>query len=99
MAEAAPTDDLIVVLGSPSAESAEIYARTVTEGDPSWVGPLAGIPLGLPVYHVLEPEMKMQFDAATYDEQVSVMESVLEMDAIIEAVRNVRESFADQTVS
>jgi glycine/sarcosine/betaine reductase complex component A len=85
------TDNLIVVLGSPSAESSEIYARTVTEGDPSWVGPLAGIPLGLPVYHVLEPEMKQQFDADVYDEQVSIMESVLETDAIIAAVRSVRE--------
>jgi glycine reductase len=79
-----------VVLGCPSAESAEIYARTVTEGDPSWVGPLAGIPLGLPVFHVLEPEMKQQFDPAVYDEQVSIMESVLETDEIIEAVRKVR---------
>jgi betaine reductase len=80
-----------VVLGSPSAESAEVYARTVTEGDPSWVGPLAGIPLGLPVYHVLEPEMKGQFDPAIYQQQVEIMESVLEMDEIIAAVRRVRE--------
>jgi betaine reductase len=86
------TDNLVVVLGSPSAESSEIYARTVTEGDPSWVGPLAGIPLGLPVYHVLEPEMKQQFDPDVYNDQVSIMESVLETDAIIEAVRRVRES-------
>ncbi len=91
MADREGTDNLIVVLGSPSAESSEIYARTVTEGDPSWVGPLAGIPLGLPVYHVLEPEMKQQFDADVYDEQVSIMESVLETDAIIAAVRSVRE--------
>ena len=93
MADAAPTDDLVVVLGSPSAESAEIYARTVTEGDPSWVGPLAGIPLGLPVYHVMESEMKDQFDPAVYEDQVGIMESVLETDSIIEAVRSVRESF------
>ena len=91
MADSEGTDNLVVVLGSPSVESAEVYARTVTEGDPSWVGPLAGIPLGLPVYHVLEPEMKEQFDPAVYDEQVSIMESVLETDAIIEAVRSVRQ--------
>ena len=92
MAESKGTDDLVVVLGSPSVESAEIYARTVTEGDPSWVGPLAGVPLGLPVFHILEPEMKDQFDPAVYDEQVSIMESVLETDAIIAAVRGVREN-------
>jgi betaine reductase len=83
---------MVVVLGSPSAESAEIYARTVTEGDPSWVGPLAGVPLGLPVYHVLEPEMKQQFDPAVYEAQVEIMESVLDTDEIIAAVRSVRES-------
>ena len=33
---------MVVLLGSPTPESAEVYARTVTEGDPSWVGPLAG---------------------------------------------------------
>jgi glycine reductase len=93
VAESEGTDRLVVVLGSPSAESAEIYARTVTEGDPSWVGPLAGIPLGLPVYHVLEPEMKSQFDPSVYDAQVSIMEDVLETDAIIAAVRSVREAF------
>jgi hypothetical protein len=85
-------DDMVVVLGSPSAESAEVYARTVTEGDPSWVGPLAGISLGLPVFHILESEMKDQIDAKVYKEQVSIMESVLETDEIIQAMKNVRES-------
>jgi hypothetical protein len=66
----------------------------VTEGDPSWVGPLSGIALGLPVYHVLEPEMKDQFDAKVYEEQVSIMEDVLEVDDIISAVRGVREAIA-----
>jgi len=85
-------DGMIVVLGSPSAESAEVYARTVTEGDPSWVGPLAGVALGLPVFHVLEPEMKRQFDPQVYKTQVAIMESVLETDDVIQAVRKVRES-------
>lgn len=94
MAEAHGTGDLVVILGCPSVESAEIYARTVTEGDPSWVGPLAGVALGLPVYHVLEPEVKRQFAPDVYEEQVSIMESVLETEAIIEAVRSVREAAA-----
>jgi len=94
VAEAHGTGDLVVILGCPSVESAEIYARTVTEGDPSWVGPLAGVALGLPVYHVLEPEVKRQFAPDVYEEQVSIMESVLETEAIIEAVRSVREAAA-----
>ena len=42
------SDDLVVLLGSPNPESAELYAATVTLGDPTFAGPLAGIPLGLP---------------------------------------------------
>jgi glycine reductase len=81
---------MVVILGSPTAESAEIYARTVTEGDPSWVGPLAGIALKLPVYHILEPEIKSQFDQEIYNEQVGIMESVLDTEDLIEAVNKVR---------
>ena len=51
------TQDLVVLLGSPNPQSAELYAATVTMGNPTFAGPLAGIPLGLPVYHVLEPEI------------------------------------------
>ncbi len=83
---------MVVLLGSPTAESAEVYARTVTEGDPSWVGPLAGIALGLPVFHVLEPQVKEQFDSAVYQEQIAIMESVLDTDEIIDAMRQVRET-------
>lgn len=83
---------MVVVLGSPTPESAEVYARTVTEGDPSWVGPLAGVALNLPVYHILEPEMKAQFDSDVYQEQVGIMEAVLDVDDLISAVRQVRET-------
>ncbi len=84
--------EIIVLLGSPTPESTEIFARTVTEGDPTWVGPLAGIPLKLPVYHILEPEVKEQIAPQVYEEQVSIMESVLEVDDLIQAVRRVRDS-------
>ena len=53
---------------------------------------LAGVALGLPVFHILEPEIKDQFDAAVYDEQVGIMEAVLDVDDLIAAVRRVRES-------
>ena len=71
-------DNVIVVLGSPDANSAELYAETVTHGDPSWAGPLAGVPLGLPVYHVVEPMVKDAVDPGTYEEQVGVMDLALE---------------------
>ena len=83
-------DNVIVVLGSPDANSAELYAETVTHGDPSWAGPLAGVPLGLPVYHVVEPMVKDAVDPGTYDEQVGVMDVALEKDLITAALDKVR---------
>ena len=85
-------EDMVVILGSPTAESAEVFARTITEGDPTWVGPLAGIALALPVFHIVEPEVKSQIDPQVYQEQVSIMESVLDIEDVIQAVCSVRES-------
>src|SRR5947208_2949902 len=52
--------DVVVLLGTPDAESTQTLAQTVVAGDPSYAGPLAGVPLGLPVFHVFEPELKRQ---------------------------------------
>lgn len=88
--EANGKEDVIVILGSPDANSAELYAETVTHGDPTWAGPLAGVPLGLPVYHIVEPELKQAVDEAIYDEQVGVMDLALEKDLISKALNKVR---------
>jgi glycine reductase len=82
---------LLVVLGAPDAESAGIAAETVVLGDPSWAGPLAGVQLGLPVYHVLEGELRAAVPAKVWEEQVGLMVDVLEVDAIADAVREFRE--------
>ncbi len=84
-------DDVVVVLGSPDANSAELYAETVTHGDPTWAGPLAGVPLGLPVYHIIEPEVKATVDPGVYEDQVGVMDVALESDKISDALNKVRE--------
>jgi hypothetical protein len=84
-------DALLVLLGAPDAESAGIAAETVVLGDPSWAGPLAGVQLGLPVYHILEDEARAAVPAEVWEEQVGLMVDVLEVDAIAEAVREFRE--------
>jgi glycine reductase len=50
--------DILVVLGASDLDGALISAETVTLGDPSFSGPLAGVSLGLPVYHILEPKIR-----------------------------------------
>jgi glycine/sarcosine/betaine reductase complex component A len=85
------TDALIVLLGAPDAESAGIAAETVVLGDPSWAGPLAGVQLGLPVYHILEEEARAAIPTEVWEEQAGLMVDVLEVDEIAEAVREFRE--------
>jgi len=84
-------DSLLVLLGAPDAESAGIAAETVVLGDPSWAGPLAGVQLGLPVYHILEDELRAVVPEDVWEEQVGLMVDVLEVDAIAEAVREFRD--------
>ena len=80
-------ESLLVVLGAPDAESAGIAAETVVLGDPSWAGPLAGVQLGLPVYHILEDEAHDAIPSEVWEDQVGLMVDVLEVNEIAEAVR------------
>ena len=72
-------DDLVVVLGAADLEALEVAAETVTLGDPAYVGPLAGVQLGLPVVHILEEDVKEQVDPSIYDEQVGLLEMTLDV--------------------
>ena len=86
-------ENMIVLIGGAEAESAGLAAETVTAGDPTFAGPLAGVPLGLKVYHAVEPEFKESVNAHVYDEQIGMMEMVLDVDSIIEEVKAMRDEF------
>jgi glycine reductase len=88
-------DNVIVVIGGGEAEAAGLAAETVTAGDPTYAGPLAGVSLGLRVYHAVEPQFKDEVDSDTYDEQIGMMEMVLDVDAIQEEMSSIREQFSD----
>ena len=90
-AEEYGAENLVVVLGAAEGEAAGLAAETVTLGDPTFAGPLTGVQLGLTVYHVCEPEMKEEFDEAVYDEQVSMMEMVLDVDDIFSEMQAIRD--------
>ena len=80
-------DDLIVVLGAADLESLAVTAETVTVGDPAYVGPLAGVQLGLPVIHILEEDVKEQVDPAVYEEHVGLLEMMLDVGQVREAAK------------
>ena len=80
----------MVILGTPTAESSELYGLTVSSGDPTWAGPLAGIALGLPVFHILEAEVKNQIAPELYERQIGLSEMALDAETIISAMQKVR---------
>lgn len=90
IAETHGPENVVVIIGAAEGEAAGLAAETVTAGDPTYAGPLAGVSLGLRVYHICEPEIKEEVDAELYDEQVSMMEMVLDIDDIISEMTAIR---------
>jgi betaine reductase len=91
LAEEHGTDRLLVLLGAPDPEAAEIAAETVVLGDPTYAGALAETQLGLEVYHVLEDEIRMQIPPEVFEEQIGVMADVLDAAGLSEAVAAMRD--------
>lgn len=91
-AEKFGAENVVVVLGSSDAEGAEIYAETVTLGDPTFAGSLAGVPLGLCVYHVFDEALKSEADPAAWEEQIGMMEMVLDTEKLAASVAKMREA-------
>ena len=86
-------ENLVILLGAAEGEGAGLAAETVTNGDPTYAGPLTGVQLGLRAYHVCEPEIKAEFDPAIYEDQVSMMEMVLDVDDIVKEMTAIREQY------
>lgn len=90
LAETYGSDELVVLLGAPNVDAARVQFETVTRGDPTFAGPLAGVELGLAAYHVFEPEVKSLIDADRYSELIETLELGLESESIIEALQQAR---------
>jgi len=90
LVESGQRERMVVVLGTPNASSTLMIALTLTQGDPSYAGPLAGVPLGLPVYHILEDDVKQAIPPTVYDQEIGPMEFVLDKPGITKALEKVR---------
>lgn len=90
LAKADDPGSLVVLLGAPDPEAAEIAAETVTEGDPAYAGALAGVQLGLDVYHVLDDAVRSEVPDDVWEKQIGLMADVLEAEALATAVRAMR---------
>lgn len=88
--------NLVVVFGSANLELAKVAAATVTVGDPSFAGPLAGVSLRLPVYHILEQEVKEAVPADVFDQQAGFMEMVVDTEEIGRQFREIRKAMGGE---
>jgi len=83
-------ENLVVVLGAADLEGVEISAETLTTGDPSLAGPLAGVQLGLKVYHILEPEIKEFIPEDLYQEKLGIFELTTDIEKLGNALSKIR---------
>lgn len=84
-------ENLVVVLGATEAEGLELAAETVTAGDPSYAGPLAGVSLRLPVYHILEPEVTQALPPELFEQRLGMMAMVADVEQIREVLTRRRQ--------
>jgi glycine reductase len=91
LAEAHDPSELLVLLGAPDPEAAEIAAETVVLGDPAYAGALAGVQLGLDVYHVLDDAVRADVPDDVWEDQIGVMADILETSELSSAVATMRE--------
>ena len=87
-------ENVVVLLGAAEGEAAGLAAETVTAGDPTFAGPLAGVQLGLSVYHICEDEIKEEVDPDVYEDQIGMMEMVLDLDDIHNEMSTIRDSYS-----
>ena len=87
-------ENVTVIFGAAEAEAAGLAAETVTAGDPAYAGSLTGVSLGLAVYHICEDIVKSEVDENVYDEQISMMEMVLDVDEIVKEMESMRSQYS-----
>ena len=83
-------ENIVVLLGGADAEASGLIAETVIAGDPAYAGALTGVQLGLPAYHILEPEIRQEIDPAAYEANIAMMEMVLHVADIVKEVSSIR---------
>jgi betaine reductase len=85
-------ENLTVVLGNGEANGVEVFAETVTQGDPSYAGPLAGVALKIPVYHVLEADVIAQVPEKLREEKLQLSCLVIDVEPMHQVLQASRQN-------
>jgi hypothetical protein len=84
-------ENLAVVLGNGEASGVEVFAETVTQGDPSYAGPLAGVALKIPVYHVLEDDVMAVVPETIREEKLQFSSLVIDVEPMRQVLQAARD--------
>ena len=84
-------ENLAVVLGNGEANGVEVFAETVTQGDPSYAGPLAGVSLKIPVYHVLEEDVMAMVPENVREEKLQLPSLVIDVEPMQQVLKAARD--------
>jgi glycine/sarcosine/betaine reductase complex component A len=84
-------ENLAVVLGNGDPRGVEVFAETVTEGDPTYAGPLAGVSLQIPVYHVLEQDVLAALPEKLREEKLELPRLVIDVGPMSEVLQAYRQ--------
>ena len=63
----------------------------MTEGDPSYAGPLAGVSLKIPVYHVLEEDVMAVVPEAMREEKLQLSSLVIDVEPMRQVLQAARQ--------
>ena len=85
------SDNVIAVLGANSPTAVEMTAKTLKSGDPSYAGPLAGVALGIPSFHILEPEITTQIAPELYERELALPVMAMDVTEVTTPLRTIRE--------
>ena len=90
--EQAGAENVIAVLGANSPTAVEMTAMTLKSGDPSYAGPLAGVSLGIPSFHILEPEITAQVDPSLYERELALPLMAMDVMEVTAPLKTIREA-------
>ncbi len=91
LVEQVGTENVVAVLGAGSPTAVEMAALTLKSGDPSYAGPLAGTALGIPSFHILEPEIVAQIDPVVYERELALSAMAIDVGEVIAPLKAIRE--------
>jgi glycine reductase len=84
-------ENLAVVIGNGEAGGVEVFAETVIDGDPTYAGPLAGVSLKIPVYHILEEEVLRVVPETLREQKLQLASLVIDVAAMGQVLKTARE--------